>query len=215
MIKYQVLVYEDNDDLRTYIKSILDTKKEIYEVIGDFPDCSNILEEVKRLKPNIVLLDIRMPNVNGLEGLNIIKKNFESVKVLMLTDFNDDKYILKAIQLGCDGYMLKGELPFGLEKALKIITDGEGHLTPSVAKKAMQLLSKPDFKTAEYSLTSKQQEVLNLLAKAYSYKEIATQLKVSVDTIGTHIKQIYDKLQVNSKAGAVRKAFEEGLVKLD
>ncbi len=220
MVRNRIIIYEDNHKLREYIKNILMEQKEDYEVIGNYPDCSDVREQIKRLNPDIVLMDINMPNVDGLEGLYLIKKHFPGVKVLMLTEFSDEEKIIKAIQLKCDGYMLKEELPFGLEKAIKLVIKGEAHLTPSVAKRLMETIYKTGgfsipFTKSKYKLTPAEKVVLSKLAKAYSYKEIAKELNVTENTIGSHVKHIYDKLQVNSKAAAVRKAIEERLVDLD
>lgn len=215
MIRYKIVLYEDESDIRRFIKDYLYNRNEHYEVVGDFSDCSQVREQMERLKPDIVLLDIQMPNVDGLKGLLLIKKYFPKIKVMMLTNISDEDTIIRAIEIGCDGYMLKDELPFGIERALQEIIRGEAHLTPSVAKKLMKKMQKPSllgFPCNPYKLTPQEQKVLALLAKAYTRREIAKELNVSENTVGTHVKSLYEKLQVSSKAAAVRKAIEEQLL---
>lgn len=218
MQKANVLIYEDTNEFRKEIRQTIESNFPEFEVKGDFPDCSKVEEEVRQFKPKIVVMDIRMPNVNGLAGLNIIKQKFNNIKVLMLTDFNDDANILKAIRLGCDGYMLKEDFPNGLESAMKNVLTGEtAYLTPTVAKRVMTFVAKPKlfFRSNKYKLTKMQTEVLKLLAKGYTYKEIAAELFITANTVGSHVKDIYDKLNVNNRTKAAQKAINEGLIDLD
>ena len=210
----RVLIFEDDNSLRDSLQKILATQKNKFTVVGAFPNCEGIKNKIASLSPDIILMDMEMPVVDGLQGLYITKQNYPEVKVLMITYVEDDDRILDAIQLGTDGYMLKSELPFGLFDAVQVVFGGGAHLTPSIARKVLKLMATSRPPRPDYRLTDTELKVLELLVKGLKYQQVADTLSISINTVSTHIKHIYEKLQVHSKAEVVRKAIQERLVNI-
>jgi DNA-binding NarL/FixJ family response regulator len=210
MIK--LLIYEDNPQLREGLTMLIDGS-EGFSVLAAFNNCSAVAEQVKTYKPDVVLMDIDMPGVNGLEGLKIIRKSDDQIKVIMLTVFDDDQNIFEALQCGANGYILKKTPPVKLLEYIQEASSGGAPMTSSVAAKVLKMFSqlKTDSDN-EFNLTSREKEVLQWLVNGYSYKMIASDMFISVDTVRSHIKKIYEKLHVNSKSEAVAKAFRNRLI---
>ena len=207
----RVTLFEDNGQLREGLAMLIGGA-EGYEVAGTFRDCSNVTEDVAKTKPDVILLDIDMPGINGIEALKIIRQNNTDVKVLMLTVFDDNKNIFEALKSGANGYILKKTQP---AKLLEYITDayhGGAPMTASVATQVLNMFSKLDSYTDnQYNLTDREKEVLQFLVNGYSYKMIAADMYISIDTVRSHIKKVYEKLHVNSKSEAVAIAFRNKL----
>jgi DNA-binding NarL/FixJ family response regulator len=208
----KIVIYEDNDDLRDGLSVLLKGMPN-YELLGAFPNCQYVEDEIGRLLPDLVLMDIDMPIANGLYGLKIIKEKYPKVNVLMLTVFEDNEYIFEAICSGAVGYMLKRTPPNKLLDAINDAMEGGAPMTSSIARKVLQMLP-PQRKTTDssYNLTERELEILNLLVKGNSYKMIADQSCISVDTVRSHIKKIYEKLHVHSQTEAVAKAIQNQIV---
>jgi DNA-binding NarL/FixJ family response regulator len=170
------------------------------------PDATSILEDIVVLKPDVILMDIDMPPSNGVEALITLRKKFKELPVIMLTVFEDNENIVNSICAGANGYLLKKDID-QIVPAIKDVLDGGAPMTSSVARKVLQLFpGKPSSNDTPESLTKRETEILNWLGKGYSYKMIAAELNVGVETIRSHIKKIYKKLQVNSATEAVYKA---------
>jgi DNA-binding NarL/FixJ family response regulator len=209
----KIVVYEDNPDLRESL-SVLLRGSMGFELVGAFVNCEKVAEQMQALRPDIVLMDIDMPVANGIKGLKIIKKIAPEVNVLMFTVFEDNENIFEAICSGAVGYLLKRTPPVRLLEAINDAYDGGAPMTSSVARKVLQMLP-PQQRTADnvsYKLTERETEILNLLVKGNSYKMIADKCGISIDTVRTHIKKIYDKLHVHSQTEAVAKAIHENIV---
>jgi DNA-binding NarL/FixJ family response regulator len=159
-------------------------------------------------------MDIDMPGVNGIEGVKIIKSVRPETQIIMLTVFEDDDKIFESIKAGADGYILKKSIPTELLSAIHNASVGGSSISPGVASKVLNAFREKNkvSNTNTFSLSKREQEVLELLTKGYSYKKIAADLFVSIDTIGSHIKNIYSKLQVNSAPEAVAKALRLKIV---
>ncbi len=209
----KIVVYEDNPDLRESL-SVLLRGSLGFELVGAFVNCEKVAEQMQTLRPDIVLMDIDMPVANGIKGLKTIKKITPEVNVLMFTVFEDNENIFEAICSGAVGYLLKRTPPVRLLEAINDAYDGGAPMTSSVARKVLQMLP-PQQRTADnvsYKLTERETEILNLLVKGNSYKMIADKCGISMDTVRTHIKKIYDKLHVHSQTEAVAKAIHENIV---
>ncbi len=212
-MKTKVVIYEDNQVFRESLIRLL-TANPSFEVAGDFQNCNDVEAEIKVLHPDVVLMDIQMPGVNGLKGLDIIRSFSSEVKVIMLTVFEDNQHIFEAICRGANGYLLKHSTPPQLFGAIDEVLKGGAPLTPSIASRVLMLLSGKKITAAsnEYQLTPREKEILESLVDGNSYKMIGASLQISTETVKTHIKKIYEKLHVNSQTEAVSKAMKEKLI---
>lgn len=210
MIK--VLLFEDNSDLRNSLSALIGGT-EGFTLTGAYPECSAAVTKVDLHKPDVVLMDIDMPGMSGLEGLKLIKQNHPDVNVLMLTVFDDDDKVFRAVQYGATGYLLKKTTPAKILEAIIEAKDGGAPMTPSVARKVLGLFPKENaHKPEEFLLTTREREVLALFVDGYSYKMAANELGISVFTIQDYVKSIYRKLRVHSLPAAVAKAIQNKVV---
>ena len=207
MIK--VLIYEDDDAFRETL-CILMNGTDGYELKGAFEDCDKIEDHLKKLQPDVILMDIGMPGIGGLEGKRIVRGISPSTQVLMCTVFDDNENIFKAICNGASGYLLKKSSPSKIIEAIKEVHEGGAPITSSIARKILELFPKTPARSTEIDkLAKREQEILQLLMKGNSYKMIAAELNISVETVRTHIKRIYEKLHVHSAQEAIAKIFPD------
>lgn len=201
----RLILYEDNENLRNSLSSMLQWQQEV-ELFAVFPNAESVLEDVKQCKPEVVLMDIDMPVVNGIEALQLIRKSYPELPVIMLTVFEDNENIFNAICAGASGYLLKKNFD-QIVTAVKDVLAGGAPMTGIVAKKVLALFPKPSAvpKEEEANLSVRESEILHLLTKGYSYKMIADESKITLETVRSHIKKIYKKLQVNSATEAIYK----------
>src|SRR6478672_10227189 len=204
----KVLIYEDNPQLREGL-SLLINGSPGFEVVSAFKNCNNAVDEVAAFRPDVVLMDIDMPGTNGIEGLKKIRETNTDVKVLMLTVFDDNKNVFDAIKNGANGYVLKKTPPAKLLEYIEEAHSGGAPMTSSIATQVLKMFSQIKHPaTEDYNLSDREKKVLELLVNGYSYKMIAAELFIAIDTVRSHIKKIYEKLHVNSKSEAVAKAFK-------
>jgi len=208
----RVLIYEDNPQLREGLTMLIDGS-EGFNVVAAYKNCNNILDEMEAWTPDVVLMDIDMPGINGIEGLKKVRQINQEVKVLMLTVFDDNKSVFEALKSGANGYLLKKTPPAKLLEYIEDVASGGAPMTSSIATQVLKMFSElPQQTNAEYNLSEREKQVLNLLVNGYSYKMIAAEMFIAIDTVRSHIKKIYEKLQVNSKSEAVAKAFKDKLI---
>lgn len=210
MEKIKILICEDNSQLREGL-NILFKGTYGYDLVGSIGDCSTIVEDVQRLKPDVILMDINMPNVDGLEGLKQIRAVNCDVKILMLTVFDDNKSVFEAIRNGANGYLLKKTPPAKLLEYIQDVLDGGAPMTSSIATQVLNMFKSGNANADDFSLSTREREVLQLLVNGFSYKLVAAELFISIDTVRSHIKKVYEKLHVNSKSEAVAKALKSKL----
>lgn len=208
MIK--LVIYDDNAQRRKSLEALMLLSEEI-ECVASFEDCSNVAFEMEHYAPHIVLMDIEMPNVNGIEGVAIIKKIYPAIRIIMQTVFEDEEKIFAALQAGAEGYILKNTGADKIIQSIKEVHEGGAYMTPSVALRVMKHFKQSPV-NVNYNLTNKEQEVLNLLSEGNSYKMVADKMAVSYFTVNAHIKKVYQKLQVHSVTEAVAMAFKKNLV---
>ncbi len=212
MEKIRVIVYEDHDEIRESLSSLIKGTFEL-ELLNAYSNCAHAEFEMEKHHPDVVLMDIDMPEVNGIDGLQITKQKFPDIKVMMLTSYDDDDKIFQCFCLGADGYLMKGISSSKLIESIIKVQQGEKPMTPAIAKKVLETFKRfPPKQKDSYELTSREKEILTHLSKGYSFKMISTALFISLDTVRSHIKSIYSKLQVHSNIEAVAKALREGLV---
>ena len=210
----KIAVFDDNQPRREFLQILLDST-EGFQCTGAYEDCRDVLRYIAAELPDVVLMDIDMPHVNGIEGLGLIKQQFPQVKVLMQTIFEDEEKIFKAIMAGADGYILKKASPIKLLEGIREVTEGGAPMTPVVAHQVLQLFNNKNKSIAkiDFDLTPRETEILSLLVEGYSYKMIAAKCNVSYATVNTHISSIYQKLKVSSGTEAVAKAIESGMTR--
>lgn len=210
MIK--ILIYEDNPQLREGLTMLLNGS-DGFDVLAAYKNCNNAVAEVEAFKPDVVLMDIDMPGVNGIDGLKNIRQVNDDVKILMLTVFDDNKNVFQAIKSGANGYILKKTPPARLLEYIAEAASGGAPMTASVAAQVLKMFSSMNNEKGEdYNLSDREKEVLQLLVNGYSYKMIAAEMYIAIDTVRSHIRKIYEKLHVNSKSEAVAKAFKDKIV---
>lgn len=210
MIK--VILYEDNPPLREGLTMLLNGS-DGFEVIGAFSNCNSVVQDVSSLQPDVILMDIDMPGINGIQGLKLIRQQNFDVKILMLTVFDDNKNVFEAVKSGANGYLLKKTPPAKLLEYIQEAHTGGAPMSSSIATQVLKMFSEMHSdQGSNYSLSEREKQVLQLLVNGYSYKMIAAEIYISIDTVRSHIKKIYEKLHVNSKSEAVAKAFKDRIV---
>ncbi|MFN5516938.1 MAG: response regulator [Bacteroidota bacterium] len=211
MIK--IVVYDDNASRRESLDLLLQSYND-FIVQGAFNDCSNVEQEINSLQPDIVLMDIEMPNVDGISGVKIINRLFPNVKVIMQTVFEDDEKIFDALRFGASGYILKKTDPSKIIEAIREVINGGSPMTPSIATRVLKFFrDKGAVDTQNFGLTTREMDILQHLVDGKSYKMISSDLNISYHTVNSHVKKIYDKLQVNSVSEAVSKALQQKIIR--
>lgn len=205
MIK--VALYEDNEGLRKMLETAIGSDNSL-KLVGSHANCVEILNDVQTDQPDVVIMDIDMPGISGIEGVRILKASYPKIEVIMNTVFDDDDRIFNALQSGATGYLLKKSGVMDLLSAISEIVKGGSPMSPSIARKvlSMAIQSAPAAKQ-DLDLTARELEILDALSKGLSYKMVAAQLNLSIDTIRSHIKKIYEKLHVHSATEAINKVY--------
>src|SRR4030095_744182 len=204
-----IVIYEDNIFLRNSIADLINASPR-FELKGAFENCDHVSLDMETLRPEVVLMDIEMAGTNGLQGLHIIKKKYSNVHVIMLTVFEDNDSVFEAIRAGASGYLLKKTPHEKIPEAIDDVLHGGAPMTSSIARKVLDLFPKTPSRSEELNkLAPREQEVLNLLVTGHSYKMIAEKCGITLETVRSHIKRIYEKLQVHSATEAATKAFPD------
>jgi DNA-binding NarL/FixJ family response regulator len=210
-MKHRVLIYEDNDRLREGLESMLGFT-ENFELVGSFPNCETVDKQVKSLHPDIILMDIDMPGINGIQAVKQIRSFNQQVQILMITIFDDSTHVFDAIYQGANGYLLKKNISTRLVQSMEECLAGGAPMSPSIARMVVAKLQGPQTTKPDYALTERETSTLRSLAQGNSFKMISNDLGISIDTVRTHIKRIYEKLHVHSQTEAVIKAIRENIV---
>ncbi|TDP60721.1 response regulator [Flavobacterium dankookense] len=195
----RIFIYDDSTERRESLKALLSFNDE-FKFVGEAMNCSNVLNEIDNYYPDIVLMDISMPDVDGIEGLRLIKLHHPEVKVLMQTAFDDSEKIFTCIKNGASGYILKNDKPQRILKAIEEVSQGGAAMNPAIAQKVLDYFIP---KEIDNPLSTKENKVLALLSEGLSYKMVADKLGVSYATINTHAKHIYEKLHISSLGEAI------------
>jgi DNA-binding NarL/FixJ family response regulator len=207
-----IIIYEDNDTMREGLAQLVNTLPG-YEMKGAFMNCSDVEYHLLNLQPDVILMDIEMPQIDGLEGIQRIRKINSEVKIIVLTVFEDNKNVFDAVCAGANGYLLKKHVSEKLFDSITDVLEGGAPMSAGIATKVLAMLAGNKQKPlADYSITQREKEILQSLVKGNSYKMIAAELHISLQTVKTHIKNVYEKMQVHSQAEAVSKAINERLI---
>lgn len=212
--KVSIILYEDNRDLREGMTYLLQATPGL-TFLGAYADTSKLEARIPELKPDVVLMDIDMPGRSGLDATLVVKSLRPETQVIMLTVFDDEDKIFQAIRNGASGYLLKRTPPGEIIAAIFDVHKGGSPMTSSIARRVIHFFQQPEpvaQNLQEYNLSPREHEILNSLVKGYSYKLIADEHFISMDTVRSHIRHIYEKLQVNSKTEAVLKALKEKII---
>lgn len=205
--KRGVMIIEDDDEIRNSFVSTVNSSDD-YKVVGDYPSCELAIANLKKVKPEIVLMDIKLPGMSGIEGVHAIKEINHLIEVIMVTIFEDSELVFEALKMGASGYITKSSNDIELLEALNEITSGGAPMTGKIARMVIR-----NFHISHTSpLTRREKEILQLLAEGMTYLQISEKLFISLETTKSHIRNIYPKLQVNSKNEAVAKATKERFI---
>ncbi len=210
----RVVLADDHQLMRAGLRLLLDAMPDI-EVVGEAGDGFEALHLVARFEPEVALLDIAMPGMTGLAVLREVRAKHPKTKVLLLSMYDSRDYVTEAIRSGAAGYLIKDAAVDELARALAAVARGETYLSPSISSQLAQAIMSPAAAAADSELTPRQEEVLRLVARGRSSKEIALELKLSIKTVETHRAQIMDRLDIRDLAGLVRYAVRTGLVSSD
>lgn len=214
MPSIRVVLFDDNNRVRDALAMLLDGSPGV-EFIRAYADCSFLEKKINDTCPDVVLMDIDMPGMDGIEAVSRIREMAPDIKILMQTVFDDQERIFAAICAGAHGYILKNTLPAKIIEAIYEVHQGGAPMTPEVASKVLKLLAadaQPRLQEEAFQLTAREKQVLQLLVQGKAYKMIAVELDITYDTVRAHIKKIYEKLHVGSMTEAVAKAIQHKLV---
>lgn len=210
MIK--IVIFDDHKNRCEALKFMIGLNEEM-ECTGDYKDCSNLVANLSANPPDVALMDIRMPGIDGIEGVKLLQKHFPQTYIIMQTVFDDDENLFNSLLAGAHGYLLKNTPSDKLIEGILEVVNGGAPMTPSIARRVLAYFSK---KTAsnkkDYNLTTRETEILEWLVKGYSQKMVAAELYLSKYTINNHIKNIYTKLHVHNVSEAVATALQKRLV---
>jgi len=212
-MKIRVTIFDDNRSVRQGLSQLLNGSPG-YECAGTFENCSNLLQDVEATKPDVVLMDIQMPGISGIEAVKKIREKNPDLKILMQTIFEDNEKIFQSILAGASGYLLKNTSPTRLLDFIKETYEGGAPMSPSVATKVLKFVAQQTSPTQpnNFNLSEREKEILSFLVKGMSYKMIAASCFISTDTVRGHISNIYKKLHVHSKGEAVATAIKKNIV---
>lgn len=209
--RIRVAIIDDDNEAREGIAWIVDNS-EGFSCVGSYSSCRDALAEIESTIPDVVLMDIEMPGMTGIEGVGKLKSAFPDIEVLMLTVYSDDEKIFQSLRAGAVGYLLKKTPPDKLLEAIRDTHDGGAPMSSEIARKVLHAFHPQQGATLQSPLSAREQEFLEALVEGHSYKAIAEKLFVSVHTVRFHLHNIYAKLHVNSRSEAIAKAMRTRMV---
>jgi DNA-binding NarL/FixJ family response regulator len=216
--KIKIYIVEDQINiLRTQTKLL--NKYDEIEIVGYSLNAKNALKDIEKLKPDIILMDLGLPDINGVDLTEMVKNKFPDIEILIFTIFEEEEKVVKAIQSGANGYILKGAPVDKIVYAIKSIHKGGSFIQPSLARILLKYFKLPENRNMfpeeeKIKLTKREQETLQLIAKGFSNSEIADILKISKSTVRTHLEHIYQKMEVTNRVEAITEGYKRGMVEL-
>ncbi|MFH1941479.1 MAG: response regulator transcription factor [bacterium] len=216
MKKIRVLVADDHTIVRKGLCALLNSEPNI-EVVGEAEDGREAVERIGKIKPDVVLMDISMPSLNGFEATRQIRKGHPGIRILVLTMHTNEEYIFEILQAGASGYVLKKSAPSDLVSAINAVYQGSAFLSPPVAEKVIERLKgmTVDNETKKVKLTEREREVLQLIAEGCTNKEIAKRLFISVKTVESHRTHLMEKLDIHHASGLTKYAIQKRIIQPD
>ena len=217
MESIKVLIVDDHEVVRDGL-SVMMERQEDFSVVGEAKNGQEAIERTRALRPDVILMDLRMPEMDGVEAMRQIRAEDDAVKFIVLTTYDSDEYIFDAIDAGAKGYLLKDASREDLFKAVRTVNQGESLIEPGVVSKVLDRLtqlSRRGAQGADYAILSEREvEVLRLMANGSANKQIAAELSITESTVKTHVANIFQKLEVSHRTEAVTKAMTKGIIKL-
>ena len=209
----RVAVYEDNPSLRAGLYQLINNTPG-FECVGSFQDALNIKRQIRDLQPDVVLMDIGLPGISGIEAMKTVRPDWPEIKFFMQTVFEDTDIVFQAILAGASGYLLKNTPSSRIMEAIMETYEGGAPMSPSVATKVLRMVvhQPVDPSMHAFNLSDREKEILACLVRGMSYKMVAETCAISIDTVRTNIRSIYEKLHVHSKGEAVAKAIKRNIV---
>ena len=201
-----ICVVEDHEEIRNGLAAII-TMTEGMHVLGTFANAEQALQEIPLMQPDIVIMDINLPDINGIECIVRIREKCPTIQFMMFTIYENSDTVFQALEAGATGYLLKNSPPSRIIESLHEMHKGGSPMNADIAKKLVLRFQNQSMLNNEYNLTPKEIQILKLLAKGYFYKEIAEEQGVSVNTVKEHIRHIYEKLHVQNRSEAINKMF--------
>lgn len=213
MSEIKIAIFEDNKPFLESLRQLIDSAEGLH-CTGAYTDANHLERKIENAQPDVVVMDIDMPGLNGIESVKIIHEKFPEIRVLMQTVFDDNDKIFASICAGASGYILKKATPAKIIEAIIETYKGGAPMTPSIAEKVLNMFRLQTYQPSieKIDLSNREKEILTLLVKGKSYKMIAADCFISFDTVNSHIKNIYEKLHVHSKSEAVVKAINQKLI---
>ncbi len=200
----RISIYEDNQLLRDALSLLVQTTDN-FELVGAYGDCLHLAQQMTTNRPHVVLMDIDLPGISGIEATLHLHRKFPETDVLILTVFDDNDRVFDAISAGATGYLLKKTPPVRILAAIQEVYEGGAPMSPAIARRVMQSMHQSRAPHDLDQLTPREATILSLLAAGNSYKMVAAEAGITIDTVRTHIKRIYEKLHVHSVTEAVAK----------
>ena len=204
-MQIKVAIVDDDEGIRTSLAALI-RRAPALKLAGDYPDAETALKEIPRHPPDVVLMDINLPGIKGVECVRQLKSTLPEVQFLMLTVYEDSDSLFNSLKAGASGYLLKRTASARLLEAIRDVHGGGSPMTPQLARRVVQFFSKPaDGESSASRLTPGEREFLDQLANGYAYKEIADRMNISIDTVRSYVRTVYEKLHVHSRTEAVVK----------
>jgi DNA-binding NarL/FixJ family response regulator len=203
-----IIIFDDNNEFRQSLEMLLNSEPN-FSVKGTYANCKAAYAITKQTNPDVVIMDIDMPELSGIEGVRLVKEAKPNTEIIMHTVFEDDGHLFEALCAGANGYLLKKNSLSKLIEAIKDSMEGGAPFSPGIARRVLAHFHKPK---SSYSLTPREKEILTLCAQGFSYKMIAPALDISLETVKSHFKNIFAELHVSCGTEAVAKALREGLI---
>lgn len=209
----RIVVFDDHAERREALKLLISLQPDM-TCIGDYEDCSNLVSDIALDIPDVVLMDIHMPGVDGIAGVKLLQRHYSGVLIIMQTIFEDDDNLFNCLQAGAHGYILKKTPNDKVVEAIKDVVNGGAPMTPAIARRVLQHFGRKSQPSGndQYNLSRREMDILNNMVKGMSHKMIAADLHISIFTVNNHVKNIYQKLQVHSVSEAVVTAIQKKLV---
>jgi DNA-binding NarL/FixJ family response regulator len=200
----KVAIVDDDEGIRSSLAALI-RKAAALDLAGDYPDAETAIKEIPKNIPDVVLMDINLPGAKGVECVRQLKSALPKVQFLMLTVYEDSDSLFNSLKAGASGYLLKRTAANRLVEAIHDVHAGGSPMTPQLARRVVQYFSRPDSNSAVAKLTPGEREFLEQLARGYAYKEIAERMDISIDTVRSYVRTVYEKLHVHSRTEAVVK----------